>query len=542
MKIRKAKSGAYMQATAGGTDSAASSSYGTPTYSSSSSSSSSSSNQGNQGAGQSAPSAAPSADEIKKTKSIKKKLKDSLENIVASQGQSGFQTQGIAGKKIIGKNKDGETVEMIIPANVPPKFHQFLINNKGYSSAQDILDNYAASGVNPYQQEIEDFKNTPGGLALFKERFPNPLVKIGKGIGEFFKKGTLLGKFLSSLSKSDQNKLKTIQDEKGTPYDPSQYGLGGFYKDKIYRDLMKQAQQNTLSPYGIPDPGAEASEAGISSLSADLAYKKRIVDKFFGSNNITNERPELIDKAYNYVMNVKKNDNVLPSETNMMGTSSPDFSNFQDEIVNEVTEKNAPGPNEDNMMGSENIFDFDSSALLGSDVSDVSETEYKENTEALPNQFPIITNKNSPYADLMPSTYAEQMNSQSSLPNFNQSMTYQDLISGGYPTANELVYDVGGGNLDQSMSDIFDVAGGKSALKGASNDVEYFANGGYNYINGDTMNSQSLTASANIDDRIMKNLQYEKMAPGMMGYNAGGYAGMSTFDKLKMIADSGYQS
>ena len=129
MGIRKAKSGAYMQATAGGTDSAASSSYGTPTYSSSSSSSSSSSNQGtqgNQGAGQSSASAAPSADEIKKTKSIKQKLKDSLENIVASQGQPGFEKTGIAGKKIKGKNKDGETVEMIIPANVPPKFYQFL--------------------------------------------------------------------------------------------------------------------------------------------------------------------------------------------------------------------------------------------------------------------------------------------------------------------------------------------------------------------------------------------------------------------------------
>ena len=87
MGIRKAKKGAYMQATAGGTDSAASSSYGTPTYSSSSSSSSNQGNQGNQGAGQSAPSAAPSASEIQNTKSIKKKLKDSLENIVASQGQ-----------------------------------------------------------------------------------------------------------------------------------------------------------------------------------------------------------------------------------------------------------------------------------------------------------------------------------------------------------------------------------------------------------------------------------------------------------------------
>jgi len=506
------------------------------------------SQSGNQGAGQSSSSAAPSDDEIKNTKSIKQKLKDSLEGIVASQGQPGFEKTGIAGKKIKGKNKDGQTVEIIIPSNVPEKFHQFLINNAGNQAGQAILNNYAASGVNPYQQQIQNFKNLPGGLAVFKEKFPNPLVKIGQGIGEFFKKGTLLGKFLSGLSKSDQNKLKTIQNEQGgvkigpPAYDVNQYGLGGFYEDKILRDL-KTANAIPGINTDVNQFQDEGIMAGAEPYDASNSLKRRIVSQYYGVNAGTMSQ-STVDQAYAAMMNkIEKN-----KETNMMGASSPgassssDYSNFQDEIVNEVTEKNAPGPNEDNMMGSENIFDFDSSALLGSDVSDVSETEYKENTEALPNQFPIITNKNSPYADLMPSTYAEQMNSQSSLPNFNQSMTYQDLISGGYPTANELIYDVGGGNLDQSMSDIFDVAGGKSALKGASNDVEYFANGGYNYINGDTMNSQSLTASANIDDRIMKNLQYEKMAPGMMGYNAGGYAGMSTFDKLKMIADSGYQS
>ena len=54
-----------------------------------------------------------------------------------------------------------------------------------------------------------------------------------------------------------------------------------------------------------------------------------------------------------------------------------------------------------------------------------------------------------------------------------------------------------------------------------------FAYGGD--INRSTMNSQSLSASDNIDDRIMKNLQ--------MGYNQGGRA-MSTYEKLKMINDS----
>ena len=50
----------------------------------------------------------------------------------------------------------------------------------------------------------------------------------------------MLGKFLSSLSKSDQNKLKTIKEglHIGPPaYDVNKYGLGNFYEDKILRDL-----------------------------------------------------------------------------------------------------------------------------------------------------------------------------------------------------------------------------------------------------------------------------------------------------------------
>ena len=49
----------------------------------------------------------------------------------------------------------------------------------------------------------------------------------------------------------------------------------------------------------------------------------------------------------------------------------------------------------------------------------------------------------------------------------------------------------------------------------------------------------SVTASDNIDNRIMQNLQFEQMAPGMMGYNQGGKV-MSTYDKLKAIADNNY--
>ena len=69
---------------------------------------------------------------------------------------------------------------------------------------------------------------------------------------------------------------------------------------------------------------------------------------------------------------------------------------------------------------------------------------------------------------------------------------------------------------------------------------QFNANGGYmRSFPNQNLNTESLSASDNIDDRIMKNLQFEKMSPGMMGYNQGGRV-MSTYDKLKAIADNNY--
>ena len=67
-----------------------------------------------------------------------------------------------------------------------------------------------------------------------------------------------------------------------------------------------------------------------------------------------------------------------------------------------------------------------------------------------------------------------------------------------------------------------------------------FADGGYmSSFPNQNLNTESLSASDNIDDRIMKHLQFDKMSPGMLGYNQGGKV-MSTYDKLKAIADNNY--
>jgi len=406
----------------------------------------------------------------------KKKLRDSLDAIVANKDQSGSST-GIKSVPTMGKRTGKfKDIEDKVKSGQPLT-----------EGEKAIASFYMSSAPNQYAANIQKFKDQPGGLEVFKEKFPNPLVKIAGGLGKFFEEGTLLGKFMSSLNKSDQNKVNIITNDptkKGPledikpAYDPSQFGLGGFYEDKILRDL-KRANAIPGIDTNVNQFQDEGIMAGAEPYDASNSLKRRIVSQYYGID-VGAMRQSTIDKAYEAMMNKIEKER----ETNMMGASSPDYSNFQKQVVDEVVDdRYQAGPNEDNMMGTENIFNFDSSALSGSgsDVSDVSETEYKENKEVFPNQFPIVNNPDSPYADLFPDSYAEQMD---------------NMATGGYMSS--------------------------------------FPN--------QNLNTQSLSASDNIDDRIMKNLQFEKMSPGMMGYNAGGYAGMSTFDKLKMIADSGYQS
>lgn len=177
-------------------------------------------------------------------------------------------------------------------------------------------------------------------------------------------------------------------------------------------------------------------------------------------------------------------DSGVPSEASMMTTSSPDFSNFQEQIVDEVTEKNVPGANEDNMMESENIFELGSGNLAGS----VSETDYGA---------PNIEGTN---------------------PRGEVSSARSTPLIGGDPN---VPYGYEENILDVLAED-------------------NMANGGYmKSFPNQNLNIESLSASDNIDNRIMKNLQFEKMSPGMMGYNTGGRV-MSTYDKLKAIADNNY--
>jgi hypothetical protein len=410
----------------------------------------------------------------------KKKLRDSLDAIVANKGQPGSST-GIKSVPTMGKRTGKfKDIEDKVKSGQP------------LTEGEKVIANfYMSSAPNQYAANIQKFKDQPGGLEVFKEKFPNPLVKIAGGLGEFFKEGTLLGKFLSSLNKSDQNKVDIITNDpqgvkQGPPaYDVNQYGLGNVYDDRILRNqlgtsyedfIQGQAKANTLDPYGEPNPagGGIMSSPQLQGIS-DI-NKRQIVESYFGQK-YPGASQDSINKAYDFIQGKFAEQKAIAPET----ADKADYSNFQDEIVEEVVE----GP-EQPLDGS-NIFEIGSGNLAGS----VSETDYTA---------PNIEGTNP----------RGQVSSARSTP-----------LIGGDPN---VPYGYEENILDVLAED-------------------NMATGGYmNSFPNQNLNTQSLSASDNIDDRIMKNLQYEKMSPGMMGYNAGGYAGMSTFDKLKMIADSGYQS
>ena len=90
------------------------------------------------------------------------------------------------------------------------------------------------------------------------------------------------------------------------PYDPSQFGLGKVYDDKILRDqlgmsyqdsLREIAKRNTIDPYGEPDMlGITAPRlSGITD-----ANKRQVVESFTGKSTAGMDK-DVIDKAYNQI-------------------------------------------------------------------------------------------------------------------------------------------------------------------------------------------------------------------------------------------------
>jgi len=389
---------------------------------------------------------------------------------------------------------------------------------------KDELKNISAndgSGRNQYQVEINKFKSTPGGKKIFKKRFPNPLVKVAQGIGNYIKQGGALGILANSLGGGKKAATGFGKDASNMAKDlAGMFGLDGlmgklvniaggrdtndfnkviennqtstrmrnnlaygdplglnnepFYEDTISRIIPNQVRQNTLDPYGVPNPAFGTDQFDPVAYN-DMLIEDQLQKENEVRRNAFGDDKEAIEQS------------LTPGEINLSAIN---------DLINLRT-------------NDEDIFE------------DVSETDY---TGVDPNSFPedgvpgkVVTQAGQPlvFADGTPVT--EQ---------FDTGLTtVGDSVFPSSPGSQEAL-DILNSNADPYFSGYPTMGFG-------------FANGGY--MNGfpNQNPAESLTASDNIDDRIMKNLQFEKMAPGMMGYNQGGKV-MSTYDKLKAIADNNY--
>ena len=383
------------------------------------------------------PSSAPSGPEIATTtanvikklenrkKERAKKLREELDNIVDKKGTEGFETTpGIVAiptmSKRTGKFKDIED--------------KLRKGEKLTGAEQVIADFYLSSAVNPYAANIQKFKERPGGLEVFKEKFPNPLVKAARGIGDFFREGTALGKILASLKPGDKKKAEIIVDEsRRQPYEVPEGIMN--YEDKILRDLRMRNRAPVVPGLSLQTAGEnEGIMAGAEPYDASNLMKRRIVSQYYGVD-AGKMSQSTVDKAYENMMNqIEKKE-----ETDMMGTTSPDLSNFQninEEVVDEATGTGDPGDQlrfelgGSDLSGSVSETDYNTGAV--DSESDLESMGLEAPSSVVPGQFDIITSSGNPaYADTRGQDFEDLMSGVTSGA-FDSSGFAQQKNMGGY--------------------------------------------------------------------------------------------------------------
>ena len=442
----------------------------------------------------------------KKSAKFKKQAKKRYDERRANVQEQARSNQGS------NNNNDKKTTTVLSPLEA-------LIANKDKLVQQD-----AGDGVrNQYQVEMDNYKKGLGAYAgmdskknkeVFKERFPNPLVKVAQGIGNYIKQGGALGILANSLGGGKKAATGFGKDASNMAKDlAGMFGLDGLMGklvniaggrdtndfNKVIEDNQTSTRMRNNLAYGDPlglnnapiyrDPIMDMALPNIDTSMEDqyrqfgsIDDKRRSVEQIYGDNmDVDSFSNSNIDRIYNSKDFQGKLNAVGDDKEAIENSLQPGQFNFN--TGNDINLSGDP----------DEIFE------------DVSETEYVNPNDVI-NQGNITTGfSNTPLID----------------------------PSGVYTDGTPMYPDAG--ELDQDSLDI---------LNSNSTEIPDYirfgrANGGY--MNGfpNQNPAESLTASDNIDDRIMKNLQFEKMAPGMMGYNQGGKV-MSTFEKLKAIADNNY--
>jgi len=342
---------------------------------------------------------------------------------------------------------------------------------------------------------MNKFKSTPGGKKIFKKRFPNPLVKIAQGIGNYVKQGGALGILANALGGGKK-------------------AATGFGKDAstMAKDLAGMFGLDSLKSKLINIAGGKDTNDFNKVVKNNAASTRMRNNLVYGDPLGLNNKPFYEDTILRNLQNQERmlNNQVRQNTLDSYGTPNPAFGTDQFDPVaynDMVLQDQFQKENE----ARRNAFGDDKEAI------EQSLTPGEINLSTINDLVNLRTNDEDIFEDVSVTDYSAP-NIEGTNPRGEVSSARSTPLIGGDP------------NVPYGYEEnILDVLAENSR-----------ATGGYmSSFPNQNLNTESLSASDNIDDRIMKNLQFEKMSPGMMGYNQGGKV-MSTYDKLNAIADNNY--
>lgn len=174
-----------------------------------------------------------------------------------------------ASDQIEGMVENRDLLQDKAPVQVNSKFSDFLERNKradgSYNSAaQAIIDQYD-DGRSNYQVAMEGIKNSPGGKQAFKKAFPNPLVKIAEGVGNYIQGGGILG-ILPNLMSNVNEKVGGIFNQDKAPTD---MGTTISSMDQADLDALKGPSMADISGPGTAATGFDNEADAIAAYNAE---------------------------------------------------------------------------------------------------------------------------------------------------------------------------------------------------------------------------------------------------------------------------------
>lgn len=174
-----------------------------------------------------------------------------------------------ASDQIAGMVENKDLLQDKAPVQVNSKFSDFLERNRredgSYNSAAQAIINQYDDGRSNYQVAMEDIKNSPGGKQAFKKAFPNPLVKVAEGVGNYIKGGGILG-ILPNLLSNVNEKVGGIFNQDKAPTD---MGTTISSMDQADLDALKGPSMADISGPGTAATGFNNEADAIAAYNAE---------------------------------------------------------------------------------------------------------------------------------------------------------------------------------------------------------------------------------------------------------------------------------